>query len=195
MNVRRGKRFGQALTRLIGKEADVRRADGRSELADSGMSRTEADHDDLESIEIAEQSCRSHERLDPLGVADVPRVHHDEVVDELVLAGPRVVARLRRYLRRVDPVRNHDDPLGPGSFGDEPRAHRLSDRNDSIGPAQVRAHDLPECSDGCGVRQAPEPLRRLGKHVLTNDDERDAETPRHSQSNRARPSAGRSCRE
>ena len=84
------------------------------------MSRTEADHYDLESIEIAEPSCRSHERLDPLGVADVPRVHHDEVVDELVLARPRVVARLRRYLRRVDPVRNHDNPLGPGAFGDEP---------------------------------------------------------------------------
>ena len=59
---------------------------------------------------------RPDERLEVLGVADVPGVHDDEAVDEAVLARPRVVARLRRDLVGVDPVRDHHDPLGGAPF-------------------------------------------------------------------------------
>ena len=107
---------------------------------------------------------------------DVFATELSEATGETVLLRPRVVPRLRRNLVRVDPVRDHDNPARRGTLGDEPPTHRLADRDDAIRTAKIRADDPAENADSHRVREAPKLHRRLGEHVLADDDERDAES-------------------
>jgi hypothetical protein len=105
-------------------------------------------------------------------VTDVPGVHDDEPPDEAVPRGPLVVARLGRDRPRVDPVRDDAKPLGRRSFRLEPVAHGLTDRDDAVRTAQVRADEPSEHADHRGIPKSVELGRDLREHVLADDENR-----------------------
>ena len=86
------------------------------------VARAEADDHDAQVVEVAQERRRADERVEVLRVTDVAGVHDDERRRRAVLARPGVVARLRRDRRRVDPVRDHADPIGRGALLLQPAA-------------------------------------------------------------------------
>ena len=95
--------------------------------------------------------------------------------DEPVLLGPGVVARLRGDRARVDPVRDDAEPLGRRALLLEALAHRLPDRDDPVGAAQVRADEGPQDADDGGVAEAVELGGDLREDVLADDEHRRAD--------------------
>jgi len=87
------------------------------------------------------------ERVEVLGVTDVARVHDDEAVVQALAPAPLVVPRLRRDLGRVNPVRDHQHPLRPDSFRQQPLPHAVTDRDDHVGTLEVEADEASEHSD------------------------------------------------
>ncbi len=103
----------------------------------------------------------------------VAGVHDDELAVELVLACPVVLARQRHKGARVDPVRDDAYPLGRSALLLEPAAHRLADRHDAIGAAEVETDDPPQRQDHQRVLEPPERGGDLREDVLADDHERD----------------------
>ena len=146
------------------------------------MPRAAADDRDAEVVDVVEQRRRPDQRVEILRVPDVARVHDDEPAVEAVLPRPRVVARRRRERVRVDPVRDHRHAIGARALRHEPLAHRLADRDDAVGAAQVRvarARATTARTTRFSIR--PSCDRRLREHVLRHDDERHAEAARDDQ--------------
>ena len=142
------------------------------------MPRAEADHDDPESIQVAQERRGPHERVEILRVADVPGVHHDEGAVEALLRRPGVVPRLRHELGRVDPVRDHLDPLGGSALLLEPQLHRVADRDDTVGTAEVERDEPAQRSEHERLLEALHALGDLGEDVLADHEQRHAEAPR-----------------
>ena len=129
----------------------------------------------MKFVEIAEKRRRAHERLEVLGVADVARVHDDEVPRQAVVPRPRVVERLRRDRLGVDPVRDHANPIGRRAFLLEPLPHRVADRDHAVGAAQVEPDHLAQRRHEQAVVEAAELRGDLREHVLGDDEQRRAE--------------------
>ena len=134
------------------------------------MARAEAGDDDPQVVAVAEERRRADEAVEILRVADVAGVHDDEAADEIVLRGPLVVARLRRDRAGVDPVRDHAQPLRRRALGLESLAHRLADRDDPVGAAQVGADEASQDADDRRVAEAVELRRDLREDVLADDE-------------------------
>ena len=130
------------------------------------MARAEADDQDAQVVEVAEERRGADERVEVLRVTDVAGVHDDEAVVEVVLARPLVVARLRRDRGRVDPVRDHREPLGGRPLLLEPLAasSRRSRRPGRRGGG--RADERASRRDRDRVLEPPELDRDLGEDVL-----------------------------
>ena len=182
MEVGRAERQRKPGARLVAEKADhPRHVEALRQPRQLAVPRPEADHHDLEPLEVAEERRRADERVEVLGVPDVPRVHDDERVVDALLPRPRVLPRLRPELVRVDPVRDHRDPLGRRALLLEAQLHRLADRDDAVGPSEVERDEPPERAEDDGVLEPLDALRDLGEHVLADDEERDAEPARDEQ--------------
>ena len=150
------------------------------------MPGAEADDHDLEPVEVSQQNGGAYQRLEILCVADVARVHDDEAVDEVVGLRAQALSRGCGVISSgstqfgITTIRSARCALR-----DEPGAHRLADRDDAVGPPQVRAHDPPERSDRHWIRESPELLCRFREHVLADDDERHAEATGHRETDGA----------
>ena len=98
---------------------------------------TRSDPDDrhCQVVEIAEKRRRTDERVEILRMADVPEVHDDELVDEVVFTSPGVFSRLRRDALRVAPVRDHPHAARINALLDDSLLHRLADDDDPVGEA------------------------------------------------------------
>ena len=153
-----------------------------------------ADQDDPQVLEIAQKRRRADQRVEILRVPDVPGVHDDELVVEPVLARPRVVARARLELRRVDPVRDHDDPIAGGALVASRSRIVLADRDDAVGTLQVEARREAKRLDQRGVVESLERDGHLGEDVLADDDERRVEAPGEHERDVGDDRADRSCR-
>ena len=97
-------------------------------------------------------------------------------------------------LRRVDPVRDHLDPLGRRALLLETQLHRLADRDDAVGAPQVERDEPPQRAEHERVLEPLDALGDLGEDVLADDEERHAEAPRDERARCRRRWAGRSCR-
>ena len=177
MKIGRGKRLRQHLARLIRQEDHLVGAQAVSELDELGLPGTAPDHDEADVLEIAQEGGGAHEHVEVLRIAHIPRVHDDELVDQAVLAGPGVVLRARHQFVGIHPVSNHHDPLGCHALRDQPRLHRLADRNDAVGIAQSHADEQPESPDEHRVPQAAQFDRDLREDVLHDRHIRDAKAP------------------
>ena len=89
--------------------------------------------------------------------------------------GPLVVARLRRDRAGVDPVRDHAQALRRRSLRLEPLPHRLADRDDAVGAAEIGADEPAQDADHRGIPQPVELGRDLGEDVLADDEHRRAD--------------------
>ncbi len=141
------------------------------------MSRPEAGDHDRQVVAVAQKRRRPDEAVEILRVPDVPRVHDDELPDEAVLLGPRVVAGLRRDRARVDPVRDHAQPLRWSALLLEALAHGLPDRDDPVGPPQVGADEGAEDADDGRVAEPVELGRDLREDVLADHEHGGADAP------------------
>ena len=131
--------------------------------------------DDADVRAVAEERRRADEAVEVLRVTHVARVHDDEAADEPVALRPLVVARLRRDRARVDPVRDHAQALRRRALRLEPLPHRLADRDDAVGAAQVGTDEPAQDADHGGVPQPVELGRDLRKDVLADDEHRRAD--------------------
>ena len=138
----------------------------------------EPDHHDAQPLEIAQERRPADEGVEVLRVPDGAGVHDDEGVVEPLLGRPVVRPRARLELLGVDPVGNHLDASGRGALVHEAELHRLADRHDAVGPAQVERDELAQGADDERVLQPLHALRDLGEDVLADDEERHAEAPR-----------------
>ena len=179
------QRLGQPLARLVRQEAYVVESEARGQPHHLSSSRTQPHDQDDEVFEIAQAVGGADERVEILRVADVSRMHDDELAGEAVLRRPRVVVRLRANLRDVDPVRDHPDPLRRSAFRLEARPHRLADGDDAVRAPQVERHRAAKRRDHERVSQPPERGRNLREHVLADDDERRSMPPRDEDRHRA----------
>src|SRR5438105_3167770 len=137
VQVRGGERGRKRLARLVVEEAHGVRLQPLGELDELGAPRSSADDHHRKVFEVAEERRRADENVEVLRVADVARVHHDELVDEPVLASPFVLPWLRNDGRGVDPVGDDRDPLRLRSLLLQPPPHSLSDRDDAVGTTKV----------------------------------------------------------
>ena len=71
---------------------------------------------------------------------------------------------------------------GGAPFRLEPLLHRLADRDDAVGAAQVEARQRPSSADEHRVLEPLQLDRDLREDVLADHDERHAEAPRDEQS-------------
>ena len=157
---------------------DLEQPGQRLELVTPGAA---ADEHDAEVVEVAQERAGTDERVEVLRVADVSRVHDREPCREAVRGRPRVVARLRGDAGGVDPVRDYPEALGSGALLLQAAPHRLADRDDPVGAAQVERDERAEHADD---EAALEPLDRdgdLGEDVLADHEQRHPEPPRGQQ--------------
>ena len=111
----------------------------------------EADEDDREVVEVAQVRRRVDQRVQVLGVADVAGVHDDEPADE---ARARAPSRCRSAAASAPSCRPSSGSRGSGrgsrALRGEPLLHRLADRDDAVGPAEVEARQHSEQADEQG---------------------------------------------
>ena len=149
-----------------------------SEPCHLAVAGAEADHHDPQRFEVAQERRCADERVEILRMADVARVHDDEPIVELVLGRPGVRARPGGQLGGVHPVRDHRDAIGGSAFLLEPLLHRVADRHDAVGAAQVERHEPAERTEDERLLEPLDTLGDLREHVLADDEERNPEATR-----------------
>ena len=127
-------------------------------------------------------------------MADVPGVHDDEALRQLVPARPLVVVRLRHDARGVTPVRNHADALGRDALRGDALLHRLADHDHAVGGAQRRVDQHAQEADDDRVAEPSELDCDLGEDVLHHHEQRRSEARGDETRRSSRRTAGRSCR-
>ena len=128
-----------------------------------------------------------HERLEPLGEADVSRVHHDELVAEPVAQRERVPLGPRHDGRAVGPVRDDDRLRRVGALAfDQHSAHCLAERYHPVGlPGQEAVHAQEDPVHRLAV-EVFEQAGGLGVDVLVRHHERHPEASGGEQAREAK---------
>ena len=170
---------GEHLARLVVEEAHAGRprAARRARRARRGARRVPM-IDDPQVVEIAKERRRANQRVEILRVADVAGVHDDEACRR---ARARATTRCRcgcgRESRRVDPVRDHDDPLRRRAL--RPRAARASSRRSRRcgrhGAGRARRAPRSSADERRGFSSRFSSTAISGKTSWLIDDERHAE--------------------
>ena len=111
-------------------------------------------------------------------MADVPRMHDDELVVEARHARPFVPILKRLKPRRIDPVRNDAQAIGRRALGLESLPHRLADCNDAIRTTEVKRDQKAQYGHHCRIFEPLELYGDLRKDVLADHDKRNAKSPR-----------------
>ena len=101
----------------------------------------EPDDGDDEIVEVAQKRGRADKVVEVLSVADVPRMHNDEPVDEILGARPVGLTRPWLYRGGIDPVRDDSDVVRRAPFSNEALRHPLTDRDNVVGSPQVIPHE------------------------------------------------------
>ena len=147
------------------------------------MARARADDHDLQVVQVAQERRGTDKGIEILRVPHVAGVHDDELRVETNVACPGVRLIEGPEPLRVDPVGDHAQPLRAGALFLQPAAHRVADRHDAVGTAEVEADEPAQKAHQQGILQPLQLHGDLGEDVLADDDQRRPEAARGEEGN------------
>ena len=168
------------MPRLVAEETDASPSPrgARASAVELAVARAEADHEDLETFEVAQERRRPDERVEILGVTDVPGVHDDErVVDALLSPTTRSAGAAGRAPTcrpssgSPRPVRSAH-PSARADPSSSPRSRRRDRRDGGRAPTSFRS---APSTIGCSRRLTRSAISGKTSWLITSSG--DAEPP------------------
>ena len=163
MDVRGAEGVREDFARLVWQEDHLIRLEPLRQSAHLRMASAEADDGDREIVEITQKSRRANKIVEVLCVADISRVHHRELVDERLLAGPWVSrgpgsTAVVSTQFGITVMRSERAP-----FWHETLLHALADGDDVIGALEVIGDEASRTRTSTGFVNRPSSVAISGK--------------------------------